>query len=470
MASIGIGPTRGAPRFQTVSARRRRSRHFGLGRKALARPDPRQGLLTELVHSRLGPGVVSDRDGVSRVGVTISFALVPNPARFTAVARAELLNHSMRAWANHRHWLAVGLLVVSTTGCGKSKPAPSVASPDAVSPNTDTSRFVPRRANPLIVTNRITLVQQAQASVTNNTPPVVTCAVPQSLPCMSPDGTQATLTAHVEDVDGNALSVTWSIDGRERYAQQVPAGGPPTSTDLAFTYNFTPGDHAIKVTVSDGTLSAACETAMSFQRDTQNPTIVCSRDILTGADPGSCSAIVTFSPKATDNCPDVAVACEPPSGSAFPIGTTRVTCTATDAAGNAADCAFAVTVQVINRCPQNDGFWRQNPGAWPLNSMTLGNQVYTRTQLLPLLRATVQADASMLLARQLIAATLNTANGSDPRPICAQLAQANGVLTGFPGKLPFRVNVSSAAGRAMIDLSQMLNGYNNGMVTADCVP
>ena len=48
-----------------------------------------------------------------------------------------------------------------------------------------------------------------------------------------------TFSAHVEDVDGNALSVVWNIDGRDRYTQQVAAAGPPTSAEVTFTYTLT---------------------------------------------------------------------------------------------------------------------------------------------------------------------------------------------------------------------------------------
>jgi hypothetical protein len=36
--------------------------------------------------------------------------------------------------------------------------------------------------------------------------------------------------------------------------------------------------------------------------------------------------------------------CSPASGSTFPVGTTTVTCTATDASGNTATCSFTVSV------------------------------------------------------------------------------------------------------------------------------
>ncbi|HDR50487.1 MAG TPA: T9SS type A sorting domain-containing protein [Mariniphaga anaerophila] len=48
---------------------------------------------------------------------------------------------------------------------------------------------------------------------------------------------------------------------------------------------------------------------------------------------------------ATDNCPGVQVEASIPSGSFFPVGTTPVTLTATDAAGNTTTCTFTVTVE-----------------------------------------------------------------------------------------------------------------------------
>lgn len=57
-------------------------------------------------------------------------------------------------------------------------------------------------------------------------------------------------------------------------------------------------------------------------------------------------------PDPTVNCADVSVACSPSSGSLFPVGTTTVTCTASDAGGNSAACSF--TVPVFSLCLQDD--------------------------------------------------------------------------------------------------------------------
>ena len=63
------------------------------------------------------------------------------------------------------------------------------------------------------------------------------------------------------------------------------------------------------------------------------------------ADPGQCSAIVNFPPPAAaDNCGIASAACYPAPGKPFPIGRTRITCTASDLAGNKSSCSFDVIV------------------------------------------------------------------------------------------------------------------------------
>jgi uncharacterized repeat protein (TIGR01451 family) len=74
------------------------------------------------------------------------------------------------------------------------------------------------------------------------------------------------------------------------------------------------------------------------------PEITCPTNINQSADSGQCSAVVSYMVTATDNFGTPTVVCTPPSGSTFPVGTTTVNCTATDATGNSASCSFTVTV------------------------------------------------------------------------------------------------------------------------------
>src|SRR6185503_4802731 len=91
--------------------------------------------------------------------------------------------------------------------------------------------------------------------------------------------------------------------------------------------------------------------------DTQNPTITCPANIVQTTAPGQCSATVSYNVTATDNCSGVTVVSTPASGSTFPVGTTTVMATATDAAGNTATCSFTVTVNDTQpptiSCPAN---------------------------------------------------------------------------------------------------------------------
>lgn len=80
--------------------------------------------------------------------------------------------------------------------------------------------------------------------------------------------------------------------------------------------------------------------------DSEPPTLTaCSESFSVTADLDSSGAVVNYTaPTASDNCAVASVVCSPPSGSVLPVGSTSVTCTATDASGNMASCAFTVTV------------------------------------------------------------------------------------------------------------------------------
>jgi gliding motility-associated-like protein len=92
--------------------------------------------------------------------------------------------------------------------------------------------------------------------------------------------------------------------------------------------------------------------------DTQVPTIEgCPVDVTVNTQAGACGAIVTWiQPTAFDNCPGVVVTSTHNSGDFFPLGTTTVVFTATDAVGLSVTCSYNITVvdteaPVISNCP-----------------------------------------------------------------------------------------------------------------------
>ncbi len=79
--------------------------------------------------------------------------------------------------------------------------------------------------------------------------------------------------------------------------------------------------------------------------DNENPTITCPAPITVNNDGGQCSAVVSYSVNGTDNCSfTLSQTAGQASGTAFPVGTTTNSWTATDPANNAVSCSFTVTV------------------------------------------------------------------------------------------------------------------------------
>ncbi|MDD3733158.1 MAG: HYR domain-containing protein, partial [candidate division Zixibacteria bacterium] len=78
---------------------------------------------------------------------------------------------------------------------------------------------------------------------------------------------------------------------------------------------------------------------------------VCHNDTTDVTDPYNCFAYILYQSSVVDNCPGATIACFPPSGYLFKVGTTKVTCHAQDTHGNLDTCSFFVTVY-DNQPPQ----------------------------------------------------------------------------------------------------------------------
>lgn len=101
--------------------------------------------------------------------------------------------------------------------------------------------------------------------------------------------------------------------------------------------------------------AAAAAAAGGF--DTVTPVLTVGGDLVVKAPAGASGATVSWpAPTATDDSdPSPAVACTPASGSVFALGATTVTCTATDASGNATHGTFTVTVEATPTAPPGGG-------------------------------------------------------------------------------------------------------------------
>lgn len=107
---------------------------------------------------------------------------------------------------------------------------------------------------------------------------------------------------------------------------------------------FPVGTTSVTWTVTDAVGLADSCTVEIVIADDQPPTLDCPDDVEADATSPDGAVVSYEPPAAVDNCSDATVECLPPSGELFDIGMTAVTCTATDAGGSTATCAFMVTV------------------------------------------------------------------------------------------------------------------------------
>jgi|GEM_PF-3900202 len=137
---------------------------------------------------------------------------------------------------------------------------------------------------------------------------------------------------------------------------------PPTSSGT-LTSSHNPGDNfpvgttTVTYTATNGAGTTDCSFDITVS-DNENPGFNgCPTDLNINTS-GACNAIVNWTPPtATDNCSATITSTHDP-GDTFPIGTTMVTYTATDATGNSVDCSFNVTVSdnedpAFSNCPSD---------------------------------------------------------------------------------------------------------------------
>jgi hypothetical protein len=112
---------------------------------------------------------------------------------------------------------------------------------------------------------------------------------------------------------------------------------PPSGSTFPF------GTSVVTYVVTDSAGNTSTGTLTVNVIDSDAPVIAPIADIDVPAEPGKCSAMVTYSTTASD-CNLQSLTFSPASGTQFPVGTTTVTITATDTAGHVSTSTFTVTV------------------------------------------------------------------------------------------------------------------------------
>lgn len=174
-----------------------------------------------------------------------------------------------------------------------------------------------------------------KVTVIDNTPPVVTA--PANITVGNDlNSCSATLNPGAATATDNCAGVS-SPTGTRSDTQALSAAYPKGTTTITWT-------------ATDGHGNSASATQTVTVNDTQGPTVNVPADIvvLLPVNTSATSMAVSYTVTATDNCPGtVALNVSPASGSVFSVGTTTVTATATDAAGNTTTSTFNVTVLYV---------------------------------------------------------------------------------------------------------------------------
>ncbi len=151
---------------------------------------------------------------------------------------------------------------------------------------------------------------------------------------------------------GNIVTNVISGDCSRAVAFTVMASGDPMpsvrhrigSTNITSPHVFPVGTTTVTSTATNANGTNSCSFTVTVT-ESQPPDITCPADVFATVLPGEPEAVVEFEmPVATDNCGEVTLICNPPSGTVFPVGITPVLCTATDSSGNTNTCTFNVTV------------------------------------------------------------------------------------------------------------------------------
>jgi HYR domain-containing protein len=202
-----------------------------------------------------------------------------------------------------------------------------------------------------------TATKTFRVTVKDTTPPKLSSLINITKEATGRSGSQVTYSATSSDVV---------------YGTVAPVCSPPSGS------LFPLGTTTVTCTATDGSGNTATKTFRVTVKDTTPPNLTFSiSNLVIRAEgrttPVSYSRYVTSSDVVYGT---VAPVCSPPSGSLFPLGTTTVTCTATDGSGNTATKTFRVTV----RYPVFSGF------ATPINQdgssiFKLGNTIPIKFQL-----------------------------------------------------------------------------------------
>lgn len=111
-------------------------------------------------------------------------------------------------------------------------------------------------------------------------------------------------------------------------------------------------------------------------------------------------------------------------------------------------------------CTRDSTYWG-GTSDWPTSSLELGDAMYPYVELECLMQHPIKDDASVMLAKELIAAKLNVASGADDSEIADVVDAADAWLASVGGRLPLGMSAKDAVEGLIY--ATLLESWNSGV-------
>ena len=332
---------------------------------------------------------------------------------------------------------------------------PSPSTIDAVAKTNTLSLSIPN-----IYTVGVTVPGSGgTASVTVTFTVTVSDTVPPTLNLPAPGPVEATSAA--------GAVVTFSATASDNTDGSVPVTCTPPSGST-----FTLGSTVVTCSAHDVAGNTSTGSFTVTVRDTTAPNLVVPGNITAVEATGPSGAIVTYSATATDIAdPAPSVTCTPASGAIFVLGSTTVSCTATDHSGNSTTKVFTVTV-VDTTAP----VFGPAPAIGPIEGNTLGGAIvnYVKPSATDTVSGSVAVTCSPASPSTFaLGTTTVTCTASDAKGNQATVAFTVTVVDTTPPLLTVPSSISKAATLAagtVVTYTATATDIVSGPVTPVCAP
>lgn len=131
--------------------------------------------------------------------------------------------------------------------------------------------------------------------------------------------------------------------------------------------------------------------------------------------------------------------------------------------------SFSDTESIVTRffqepagCVHGAGFWRNHPGNWPVEDITVGGVVYTKALAISLMSTPGPGDKTYDVFRQLVASRLNLFSGCSVACVAEAVASADQWLISHP--LGSGIQAQDAAWHLVKPWVDTLEQYNSGLL------